>query len=151
MAESVELRDLGPPLTPADPSEDAKTGFSDRQLRLVLLRLGSLSRAEYYDTSLATADVFQLTSVRYMVDKVRGLSSDHAVAILRDALADHLDDVNFPRDEYQLLQRLLEDKDDDYTHSEKPYLSVTDRDLQIRLEAALIRYHLPYPDRKSVV
>ncbi|CAN3373931.1 hypothetical protein DIURU_005565 [Diutina rugosa] len=150
MAESVELRDLGPPSTPADPSEDAKTGFSDRQLRLVLLRLGSLSRAEYYDTSLATADVFQSTSVRYMVDKVRGLSSDHAVAILRDALADHLDDVNFPRDEYQLLQRLLEDKDDDYTHSEKPYLSVTDRDLQIRLEAALIRYHSPYPEVRAI-
>lgn len=153
MPETVELRDLRPPLLSSPPPEiaDSKQALDDGQLRLVLLRLGSISRDEYYDTNLDTTDVYQLESVRYMVNKVEGLEIDHAVAIIRDALADHIDDVNFPADEYRMLQRLLEGKyDDEITNDEKPYLSVVDRELQLRLEAALIRYHLPYPEVRAI-
>lgn len=44
---------------------------------------------------------------RYMLHKIASLETHAAIEILREALADHAGDVNFPSADYLLIQRLL--------------------------------------------
>ncbi|KAM9911459.1 hypothetical protein OXX80_014327, partial [Metschnikowia pulcherrima] len=44
---------------------------------------------------------------QYMMYKADSLGVTEAIGILRDALADHSGDVNFPTEDYQLIENLI--------------------------------------------
>ena len=110
-----------------------------------------------------------------MINKIDQLSISEAIEIIRDALADHNGDVNFLIEDYQLLERLIsqipnniESQENNQnvetnldelpemkypmqsTFKNKTYLTIIDWSLQIRLEAALIHYHSPYPEIRAI-
>lgn len=151
--------------------------FTDLQLQFVLLRLGVISDEVYHNQnfSLLDPDIHISKEVEYMINKIDQLSISEAIEIIRDALADHNGDVNFLIEDYQLLERLIsqipnniESQESNQnvetnldelpemkypmqsTFKNKTYLTIIDWSLQIRLEAALIHYHSPYPEIRAI-
>lgn len=143
--------------------------FTNDQLQLILLRLGVISD----ETNLAQIDI--PASARFMLSKIESLSVDDALTILRDALVEHNGDVNYPLEDYHLLERLVSQihethvKEDpveqkvaavleplegelfEKSRFSKAYLHVVDWPVQVRLEAALIAFHSPYPEIRAIV
>ncbi|KAK6203493.1 oligopeptide transporter protein [Scheffersomyces amazonensis] len=169
--EFIELVDVG---NVSDSSKvgdkDTRWHLSNSQIQLVLLRLGVISDEEYGHPSFLESVHIGKDS-EYMLNVIDSMSIGDAISIIRDALVDHKGDVNYSSDDYKLLERLiklipdnnesddfeipdfdLEEKDEEYLiHTKnKLYLRIIDWNLQIRLEAALIHYHSPYPEVRAV-
>ncbi|EDK46392.1 conserved hypothetical protein [Lodderomyces elongisporus NRRL YB-4239] len=150
------------------------TALNKAQLLLILLRLGVISD-DVYETGVLPSPSKFSQGTKYMIEKITSLSVFDAIEILRNALADHKEDVNFLREDYRLLERLVsqipegfgERKDDCNdkikrnlekvieeryidTFKNKTYLHIIDWDLQVRLEAALIEFHSPYPEIRAI-
>ncbi|AET38439.1 Opt2p Ecym_2739 [Eremothecium cymbalariae DBVPG len=82
------------------------------------------------------------SSVSFIASKVTNLSVDDAVNILRKAVLEYRDDPNIPADEYEIIMRF---EDSSY------YPSGEVDQLEVRMIAALIRYHSPYTEVRSMV
>ncbi len=81
-------------------------------------------------------------AVLFIYDKIVILSEDEAIDILEQAIVDHDDDVNFPLETHDKIVLLVKGRD--YYPAPEEY------DFDLRTEAALIRYHSPYPEVRSV-
>lgn len=128
--------------------------FSERELEIVLPRLGYSVEAQYNLPTL----------VWYMLEKIDQLSEEAALRILRDALVEHASDTNFPSSDYALIELLIKQiptegseaseetggKSDART-DEKDSSRFFEWSLLVRTEAALIRFHSPYPEVRAVV
>ncbi|EAZ63497.2 oligopeptide transporter protein [Scheffersomyces stipitis CBS 6054] len=151
----------------------SRWNFSTLQTQLVLLRLAIISDEEF-GTMLTLDDVRLTRDSVYMMDRIAEMPIPEAISIIRNALVDHNGDVNFLHEDYRLLERLVAVIPSDYEEGNenkqtgefdemqkdsstfpenfknKVYLSVIDWDVQIRLEAALIHYHSPYPEIRAI-
>lgn len=103
----------------------------------------------------------------FILAKMDTMPALQAVKILRDTLAEHMGDINFPSADMALIESLLavpdieaymvptEPSDKDLAEDQKQnYLERDPRVFwlaQARLEAALIWYHSPYPEVRAVV
>lgn len=80
-------------------------------------------------------------AVLFMAEKMALLTEDEALAVLRQAVEVHSDDPNFPSETMSKIQHLLGGREsfdgDEY-------------DLELRAEAAIIHYHSPYAEVRSV-
>ncbi|EGV66088.1 oligopeptide transporter protein [Yamadazyma tenuis ATCC 10573] len=148
--------------------------LSDSQLRIILLRLGIISD-DSFKLKVPVAHIESPYGANFMIEKIAGLDVETALTILRDTIASHRGDVNFLHEDYRLLERLvrqvptdygddhinnpqeaekiqedLEEKIDYSTFKNKTYLNIIDWELQVRLEAALIEFHSPYPEIRSI-
>lgn len=149
--------------------ENSGFNFTDEQYRLIFHRLGVIGNEELV-SEIGIEQVAILRETRYMLDKIDKLSIGDAIGILREAISEHLGDVNYPHDDYRLLERLIQliphdfdvgnDKKESNDTLEEPvqydkkgknHLRITDWNLQTRLEASLIAYHSPYPEIRSIV
>ncbi|KAK7738441.1 oligopeptide transporter 6 [Diatrype stigma] len=79
----------------------------------------------------------------YILDKIALMTEQQAIEILTKAIDHHKDDPNFPAERLRDLKLLIEQPD---CHS----LDLTDHGLRLRIEAAIIHYHSPYPEVRSV-
>ncbi|KAG7665263.1 OPT6 [[Candida] subhashii] len=165
-AEYIELSSYPKQEEPEFDSSTSKQrwDFTDSQLQLILLRLGAISD-DKYGTEFPVSSIELSRESEYMLMKIDELSVPDAIEIVREALAEHKGDVNFLQEDYHLLERLvsmipdnaatletkheIEDKFVD-TFRNKTYLHIVDWPLQIRLEAALIHYHSPYPEIRAI-
>lgn len=146
--------------------------LSNEQIAAALPRLGVL------DFELPV-DVGSLPrQALFMLDKIASLDVKTAVEILRDALVEHKGDVNFPTSDYLLIERLLglipatfgetpsesenstigakqSREPDGYPEEaplwEDPEEKGIDWALLVKVEAALIAFHSPYPEVRAVV
>lgn len=145
--------------------------FTNDQLQLILLRLGVISDDELHLGDENHKINMELSrSNEYMITKIDELLIPDSVEILRNALVEHKSDINYLREDYHLLERLMSmipenyDKQGRPEDTEKPqqeeeigkfknksYLNIVDWQLQVRLEAALIAYHSPYPEIRAIV
>lgn len=82
--------------------------------------------------------------MEYIIQAIFNLSEDQAVQIIKQTLEDHKDDPNFPSYQRRNLEDLLENKSH-YIHQ-----SLDDRSYYLKMEAALIHYHSPYPEVRSI-
>lgn len=82
--------------------------------------------------------------MEYIIQAIFNLSEDQAVQIIKDTLEEHIDDPNFPSYQRRNLEDLLENKNH-YNHQ-----SLDDRSYYLKMEAALIHYHSPYPEVRSI-
>lgn len=133
--------------------------LSQEDLFHVLSRLGVLDIPSPFDIDLLPKQA------RVMLEKIELLEIPKAIEILREALAEHGEDVNFPSNDYHLIERLLsqipenlgetKDSQDDKSGSNKDLEESEGAthfwSVEVKLEAALIAYHLPYPEVRAVV
>lgn len=158
----IELRDLDitqPESIVEDEIKSTKnTYLSSDQLQLILLRLGFINDDEL---NLGVDKNINIPKeAEFIVNKIQELNIEEALTILRNALAEHKDDINFLHEDYHLLERLVRLAPSDGFHNieseeekkfkNKEYLHIYDRDIQCKLEAALIAYHSPYPEIRAI-
>ncbi|CAI5759300.1 unnamed protein product [Candida verbasci] len=130
--------------------------ISDSQLQLILLRLGNISDDVYERGNIPTIS----KEAEFMINKINELPISEAIEIIRNALVEHKGDVNFLSEDYHLLERLIsqiseseepkQEVSETKSFKNKTYLNIVDWNLQIRLEAALIHYHSPYPEVRAI-
>ncbi|SGZ49942.1 CIC11C00000002316 [Sungouiella intermedia] len=146
--------------------DDIATGLSTDQKNSILKRL-NLDVLESLD-SLPPSALF-------MLEKIAAIEIDEALTILKEYLVDHGDDVNIPTEDYDFIQQLVDAEgtplaskklNSDASSSEKNLVTaydlpvgedletsefqIFDWPLQVKTEAALIAYHSPYPEVRSV-
>jgi hypothetical protein len=80
---------------------------------------------------------------RHIFDKIFLMTEDEAVDILVKAIEFHKDDRNFPGPTMKKIQLLVQG-------SKAVGLETTDYDFDLKAEAAIIHYHSPYPEVRSV-
>lgn len=126
--------------------------LTPQQLEHVLTRLGVLDYTQPVDVELLPRQT------RFMIEKIELLDVAKAVEILRAALVEHHGDVNFPSSDYDLIGRLVsqipaefDDSVPDAEVDKKDTERVDFWEVQAKLEAALIAFHLPYPEVRAVV
>ncbi|KAI5959449.1 OPT6 [Candida theae] len=162
--DNIELQHLHEP--EVESTSDRKWSLSRSQILLILLRLGIISdevyrRGDYPIQALPEG-------AEYIIEIINRMDVSEAIEILRNALVEHKNDVNFLQEDYHLLERLVhlipqhegeeEDKssinsDENISHEfnkNKTYLHISDWSLQSRLEATLIHYHSPYPEIRAI-
>lgn len=110
----------------------------------------------------------------FMLEKIAGLSADESLEILQSFLVEHKDDVNIPIETYDHIEDLVQNKEsidgasrslsEANSDEEKQHVKVKDSPvheleshsgssswlLQVKTEAALIAFHSPYPEVRSV-
>ncbi|OBA21035.1 OPT-domain-containing protein [Metschnikowia bicuspidata var. bicuspidata NRRL YB-4993] len=176
--EYIELDDLGTArgiskisgdsfIAGLDPVNEKKWhSYTQHQLAVLLPKLGVLEFQIPLDF-----DMF-LPLVKYMMAKVDMLDLLEAINILRDALVEHSGDVNFPTEDFKLIEELLatmpaeteglkalnegvgafsKGYSDDPKMAETPPENSTFWAARVKLEAALIAFHSPYPEVRAVV
>lgn len=147
---------------PTEGKSSESSSLSPDELKLVLLRLGVISDNEYHDTLINPSDIQLSLLVRYMINKIETLLISDSITILRDALSEHLGDVNFLHEDYNLISMLINNIPDADLETEtfpseplpnfknKTYLHLINWNVQLRLEASLIRFHSPYPEIRAI-
>ena len=165
--------------------------LTEMQKRIILKRLN-------YDNIVDYSDI--PTGAVFMIEKIQNLSIEESLSILKEALVDHDDDVNFPTADYDFIKRLVEHEpsmieektscesiqaehnnnnnnnnnnnkkietisekvtvessseinsssSDNEEGQDFDEFKIVDWDLQVKLEAALIAYHSPYPEVRAV-
>ncbi|KAK9343982.1 OPT oligopeptide transporter protein-domain-containing protein [Lipomyces starkeyi] len=88
-------------------------------------------------------DILAADGADFFVDKLRTMSSEEAREVLEVALEYHNADINFPETTLTRIKKLLQGEE---TYGHGPVLY----DLDLRLEASLMKYHSPYPEVRSV-
>uniref|UniRef100_A0A060T5C3 ARAD1C10934p n=1 Tax=Blastobotrys adeninivorans TaxID=409370 RepID=A0A060T5C3_BLAAD len=81
--------------------------------------------------------------IEYLLNVIAGMTEEQAVEILTNALDYHNEDPNFPEHTRQVIERLLAGE----TVGEG---TKEDRVETMKLEAALIHFHSPYPDVRGI-
>lgn len=133
--------------------------LSEHQIHAILSRLGVTNVPSPMDFNLLPKHA------HFMLEKIETLPISKAIEILRSTLVEHNGDVNFPSKDYQLIQRLVsqipsdldesasksDNKNDDEDKNDKDEDVVLDWELELKLEAALIAFHSPYPEVRAVV
>ena len=111
-----------------------------------------------------------------MIEKTEKLTEQESLEIIKEAIIEHSDDVNIPSRDYELWENLVEQAPNsldgqtgikeklNYTIEDEKglvdladnesgyndYYQIVNWNLQIRLEAALVAYHSPYPEVRAV-
>ncbi|KAK9342925.1 OPT oligopeptide transporter protein-domain-containing protein, partial [Lipomyces starkeyi] len=88
-------------------------------------------------------DILAEGGADFFVEKLRTVSAEEAVEILQYALEYHNTDINFPETTLTRMKQLLKGEE---AYGEGPILY----DIDLRLEASLMKYHSPYPEVRSV-
>ncbi len=80
----------------------------------------------------------------YILDKVNEMTEEEAMRILVNAIEFHKDDPNFPGPTMTKIRQLVQGP------KAEGLEDVSDFDFDLRAEAAIIHYHSPYPEVRSV-
>ncbi|KAK7202870.1 OPT oligopeptide transporter protein-domain-containing protein [Myxozyma melibiosi] len=80
----------------------------------------------------------------FVIEKLQSMDPAEALEVLAAAIDYHSNDINFPAATMAKIQRLVQGVEA-YDEGEVVY------DLDIRLEASMIKYYSPYPEVRSVV
>lgn len=157
--------DLDAALTQEIGLDDIGTDLTNDQKNAILRRLNFDALETYSDLP---------TGVTFMIEKIQLLSVGEALGILKEYLIEHDEDVNIPTDEYNFIEQLVKadgtpvagrslgksDRSEKHladvsvetlgSDMESSEYEIFDWALQVRLEAALIAFHSPYPEVRSV-
>lgn len=80
--------------------------------------------------------------VDYMIQLIYQISEEDAVTIIEQSLEDHESDPNFHRSTREYLSKLIRGENVGISDSNLPFF--------LRIEAALIHFHSPYPEVRAV-
>ncbi|KAK9384903.1 OPT oligopeptide transporter protein-domain-containing protein [Lipomyces mesembrius] len=88
-------------------------------------------------------DILAEGGANFFVENLRTVGAEEAVEILQYALEYHNTDINFPETTLTRIKKLLKGEE---AYGAGPFLY----DIDLRLEASLMKYHSPYPEVRSV-
>ncbi|KAK9242757.1 OPT oligopeptide transporter protein-domain-containing protein [Lipomyces tetrasporus] len=88
-------------------------------------------------------DILAEGGADFFADKVQSISQKEAIEILQYSYEYHVTDINFPAGTLSRIKQLLKGEE---VYGKGPVFY----DLDLRLEAALMKYHSPYPEVRSV-
>ncbi|KAK9319373.1 OPT oligopeptide transporter protein-domain-containing protein [Lipomyces orientalis] len=97
---------------------------------------------------LATAgkdidDVINGPASEFILEKLQEMTVEESLVILREALEYHDDDFNFPTQTLSKIRLLLEGQ-------EASQMDPETYELDLKLEATLMKYHSPYPEVRAI-
>jgi OPT family small oligopeptide transporter len=99
--------------------------------------------AAYYGQKAEENDLMPRADLQYILDRVTLMTSDEAIDILVKAIEFHSDDPNFPVETMMRIKLLVQGP-------KAAGLDTSDYDFDLKAEAAMIHYHSPYPEVRSV-
>ncbi|KAI5958447.1 uncharacterized protein KGF55_005790 [Candida pseudojiufengensis] len=159
---------------------DIAESLTDYQKQFILKRLN-------FDNIINLSEL--PASAIFMIEKISNLTIPESIDIIKEALIEHEDDVNFPTEDYKFMEKLVAyadehnisstsspndskekwnekvenvnvetNSDDDNSSQPKggdiedkfDFFNIHDFGLQVRLEAAFLAYHSPYPEVRAV-
>ncbi|KAK9452716.1 OPT oligopeptide transporter protein-domain-containing protein [Dipodascopsis uninucleata] len=106
----------------------------DREIELVVERMKASGEMD---------DILADDGGQFIIEKMATVTVSDAYDILTEALEYHKVDINFPSETLSRLHLLVEGEEA-YGQSTEIY------NLDLRMEAALMKYHSPYPEVRSV-
>ncbi|KAK9322179.1 OPT oligopeptide transporter protein-domain-containing protein [Lipomyces orientalis] len=131
-------------------SNDADSGSDDFEKKIYDVRVTAIADEDKKRIAecLATAgrdldDVINGPAAEFILDKLQSMTVDESLVILREAMEYHEDDFNFPADTLAKIKLLLQGQ-------ESSNIDVETYELELKLEAALIKYHSPYPEVRAI-
>jgi len=101
--------------------------------------------ADYYGCNAVDETIEASVDVQYILDRIVPMTEEEALGILRDSIRFHKDDPNFPSDTMARMRRLVLGRGASQVDSE-----AEDYELDLKTLAAIIHYHSPYPEVRSV-
>lgn len=99
--------------------------------------------ASFYGRQTEDGRLAASANVAYILEKAASMTTEQAVEILKDAVEFHHDDPNFPSETMRRIKQLLQDPDTVGADRGDP-------GFDLKAEAAVIHYHSPYPEVRSV-
>ena len=135
---------LGEQVELGEQPKSGTSSLSPHQLHLILLKLGVISDSVTHVPVEETLE-FLLPDTLYMMERITNITIDESLGILREALVEHNGDVNFSKEDYNFIHQLVAMIPQDSSQE-----NVSDWNLQVRIEAALIKYHSPYPEIRAI-
>ncbi|CAN6658098.1 oligopeptide transporter 2 [Trichomonascus vanleenenianus] len=105
------------------PTSSYQSDFSPASKAKILELLG----LNGYDT--------EKPDLRFLYHEIASISNEEVEKIIREAVAEHTNDINFPHDVYEKMKKFLEDGSNSF---------------DARVSAVLIKFHSPYPEVRSV-
>jgi OPT family small oligopeptide transporter len=99
--------------------------------------------AAYYGRKAEEDNVMPRADIHYILDKIVLMTTDEAIDIIVKAIQYHSDDPNFPDHTMQKIKLLVQGP-------KASGLDESDYDFDLKAEAAIIHYHSPYAEVRSV-
>jgi len=99
--------------------------------------------AQFYGRKAEEDHVAPSGDLLYILDKITFMTEEEAMDILVRAIAFHKSDPNFPGPTMAKIKLLVQGP-------KAVGLETTDFDFDLKAEAAIIHYHSPYPEVRSV-
>ncbi|KAK9249475.1 OPT oligopeptide transporter protein-domain-containing protein [Lipomyces tetrasporus] len=127
-------------------SVDSGSDYEKKDSANVTISDSEKARVIEHVLANATADmmdVFQGPSADFIIEKLGTMSVEESFQIVQDAAAYHDDDYNFPSETLERMNLLLQGL-------EPTGLDRETYELELRIEATLIKYHSPYPEVRAV-
>lgn len=121
-------------VTEKGPSEKVNT-FNEDQREALAIRLGKTEKSVTSGLEIGSQDV------EFLLDVMQNLSDEEARKIIEDGYQEHRKDPNFPASALTTIEELLD-----------PNFEMEDesRLFAIKMEAAVMHYHAPYPDVRAI-
>ncbi|KAK9452112.1 OPT oligopeptide transporter protein-domain-containing protein [Limtongia smithiae] len=121
-------------------SEISVNELSEETLRAKIVeRLNKMNKVSEHSESDPLAEKASM----FIYEKILELPLEEALEILREAYSEHYDDVNFENETLHKIKAILSGPDA-YGQGYENY------ELDARAEAAVIKYHSPYPEVRAV-
>ncbi|KAK9461999.1 OPT oligopeptide transporter protein-domain-containing protein [Lipomyces oligophaga] len=89
------------------------------------------------------SDILDSRYSEFIISKISEMTAEEAMRILSEAVEYHKDDFNFPQESYEKIKVLL-------GGIEASGLEADIYDLELRVEASMIKHHSPYPEVRAV-
>lgn len=89
-------------------------------------------------------DDTSIPEIEYLFQKTDELPLPKALDILKQCLQDHDDDPNFPYDDFEFIQKIVNGYNNDLR------MSYDDWVFNVKMYAALNEYHSPYPEVRAI-
>lgn len=99
--------------------------------------------AQYYGNKAKNDKIAPVADITYIFDQIVLMTEERAIEILIGAIKYHQDDPNFPDETMSRIKRLVQGP-------KIAELEPADYDFDLKAEAAIIHYHSPYPEVRSI-
>ncbi|KAK9375209.1 OPT oligopeptide transporter protein-domain-containing protein [Lipomyces chichibuensis] len=131
-------------------SNETDTSSDDFEKKVDDVRVTTVTDEEKMRVAerLATAgkdveDVLNGSAAEFILEKLQQMTVDESLVILREALDYHDDDLNFPTETFEKIKLLLQGQ-------EASQMDADTYELDLKLEATLMKYHSPYPEVRAI-
>lgn len=130
-----EIQELGDQVLLHNDNEKSFKDLSEEERNRITERFGVTAEEH---------NIAPRTDIEFVIGKIEEITEDQAVEILLEAIDYHSDDPNFPSETMSKIQLLVKGP------KVGEWDDIDEYNFQLKSEAAIIRYHSPYPEVRAV-